>query len=394
MAMNIILEQDRLANRIVNSFNNFISSPEQSVSACKVRMQALENTFARFETNHYNILTCRDYPIVKDHVYFTQNVFEKTEERTLQLLGKFQGILDQAPMNNVNNNQAPRVVTIDNDKLPPLNLPDFDGDFRKWESFGDIFTSSVINRPNTSDVVKLRHLKGHVKGDALDLIQPFDITEHNFVLAWNRLKEKFEVKKRLVNAHISAIYSLKPMAKNSANEIKKILSGINTPLAALKALDRTVQYWDDLLVFHILSLLDIKTREQWEVYLSNSFNNVTLSNSNTETVGETVNALAPTDSDPPTLAKLLEFLDKQALILESIEETSMGLKQNLDVKVKNQNVSTIPATSHHTKIEPSASRSNQSVVFKCIICNESHLFQFCPKFKSKNLDQRKEFLSF
>ena len=63
------------------------------------------------------------------------------------------------------------------------------------------------------------------------------------------------------------------MVKNSAVEIKRILSGINTPLAALKALDRPVQYWDDILVFHILSLLDIKTREQWEVYLSNSFNN-------------------------------------------------------------------------------------------------------------------------
>ena len=147
------------------------------------------------------------------------------------------------------------MVTIDNDKLPPLNLPDFDGDFRKWESFRDFFTSSVINRPNTSDVVKLRYLKGHVKGDALDLIQPFDITEHNFILAWNRLKEKFEVKKRLVNAHISAIYSLKPMIKNSAIEIKRILSGINTPLAALKALDRPVQHWDYILsfIFYYLS---------------------------------------------------------------------------------------------------------------------------------------------
>ena len=97
------------------------------------------------------------------------------------------------------------------------------------------------------------------------------------------------------------------------------------------------------------------------------------------------------DSDPPALANLLEFLYKQSLILESIEETSMGSKQKVDIKNQNQNVSTIPATSHHTKVEPKGNKSNQPVVIKCIIGNESHLFQFCPKFKSKILIKEKNF---
>ena len=80
------------------------------------------------------------------------------------------------------------------------------------------------------------------------------------------------------------------------------------------------------------------------------------SNSNSNITGNNVNTLAPTDSEPPALAKLLEFLDKQSLILESIEETSMGLKQNVDIKNKNQNISTIPATAHHTKVEPSGNK--------------------------------------
>ena len=162
---------------------------------------------------------------------------------------------------------------MDNDRLPPLSIPDFDGDYKHWEGFRDIFTSSVINRPNTSNVVKLKHLKSHVKGDDLDLIQPFEITDANFEIAWNRLRDKYEIKKRLVNVHISAIYSMKSMSKNSSSEIKKILTGINTPLSDLKGLGRPVQYWDDLLVFQVLSLLDIKTREQWEVFLSNSYAN-------------------------------------------------------------------------------------------------------------------------
>ena len=129
--------------------------------------------------------------------------------------------------------------------MPPLSIPDFVGDYKHWESFRDIFTSTVINRPNTSSVVKLRHLKSHVKGDALELIQSFDIAENNFELAWNRLKNKFEIKKRLVNAHISAIYSISKVQKNSASELKRILNSINTPLSALNGLGRPVQHWDD-----------------------------------------------------------------------------------------------------------------------------------------------------
>ena len=267
--------------------------------------------------------------------------------------------------------------------MPPLSIPDFDGDFKNWESFRDIFIASVINKPNTSDVAKLRHLKSHVKGDALNLIQPFDITEHNFTLAWNKLKEKYEVKRRLVNAHIASIYSLNPMVKYSASEVKRILSGINTPLAALKGLKRPVQYWDDLLVFHVSSLLDIKAREQSEIYLSNSFNS-----------NQSLSSVSDANSEPPSLDKLLQFLERQSSILESIEYTSSNLKQGIDNqnKFKNQNVSVVPAKPLHTKVETGNNKNNKSVNIKCVICSEAHLFQFCPKYKIKSIDQRKEFL--
>ena len=42
------------------------------------------------------------------------------------------------------------------------------------------------------------------------------------------------------------------------------------------------------------------------------------------------------------------------------------------------------------KVEPSG--SNGKTQLKCIICTENHLFQFCNKYKSKSVDQRKDFL--
>ena len=96
----------------------------------------------------------------------------------MQELSKFQIFSDlNPPANPTAQPQVPRqIIALDNDRLPPLLIPDFDGDYKNWESFRDICTSTVINRPNTS-VVKLRNLKSNVKGEALNLIQPFDITE-------------------------------------------------------------------------------------------------------------------------------------------------------------------------------------------------------------------------
>ena len=67
-------------------------------------------------------------------------------------------------------------------------------------------------------------------------------------------------KKRLVHTHISNLYSLKPITKSSASDLKKILSGITTLLSALKGLGRAVDYWDGIIVFHVLNLLDNDSR--------------------------------------------------------------------------------------------------------------------------------------
>ena len=56
------------------------------------------------------------------------------------------------------------------------------------------------------------------------------------------------------------------MTRSSASELKKLLSGINTPLTPLKGLGRSVEHWDDLIVFYMLNLLDNNSRRQLEIY--------------------------------------------------------------------------------------------------------------------------------
>ena len=53
----------------------------------------------------------------------------------------------------------------------------------------------------------------------------------------------------------------------------------------------------------------------------------------------------------------------------------------------------MPAKALDTKVGPGNNKNNTKLlVIKCIISNESHLFQFCSKYKSKSVYQRKEFM--
>ena len=145
---------------------------------------------------------------MKDQPYFTSKIFDTLFEKYLQELRLFQDYSDAhtpAP-----NNQL-KTVHDDFERLPRLDLPDFSGNYKEWESFRDIFRSTVVDKPNIPDITKLRHLRTHVKGDAVSLVQSYSLTDSNFKIVWDKLCDKYENKRRLVNSHIAAIFSLKKM---------------------------------------------------------------------------------------------------------------------------------------------------------------------------------------
>ncbi|KAK9882735.1 hypothetical protein WA026_022996 [Henosepilachna vigintioctopunctata] len=71
--------------------------------------------------------------------------------------------------------------------------------------------------------------------------------------------DRYENKLRLVFAHLSSVFSVKPMKGESSQEIKRIISSISSPLGALESLKRPVSKWDDVLVYQIVLLLDSET---------------------------------------------------------------------------------------------------------------------------------------
>ncbi|GFT31223.1 DUF1758 domain-containing protein [Trichonephila clavipes] len=85
-------------------------------------------------------------------------------------------------------------------KLPTLSLPTFSGVIDEWLTFSDLFQAAVTNNQNLTGAQKLQYLKGVLKGDAQKIVQSLPITDGNFQIAWDLLKERYFHKREILSS--------------------------------------------------------------------------------------------------------------------------------------------------------------------------------------------------
>lgn len=104
-------------------------------------------------------------------------------------------------------------------RLPKLNLPKFSGKYEDWFLFYDTFNSVINVNQELSCVQKFQYLKSAVTGEASDIIQSLELLEQNYEIAWNLLKQRYDNKSTVVNAHLRALFELPSIAKKNASEL-------------------------------------------------------------------------------------------------------------------------------------------------------------------------------
>ena len=102
-----------------------------SSASCKVRIKCLEKTFEKFEANHRLLLDSPEYEGLKDQPYIKDNYFLIYEQHYMKNLANYQEYLDSQATAQSATNQPPvkQFVTLDGERLPPLSIPHFNGDF-------------------------------------------------------------------------------------------------------------------------------------------------------------------------------------------------------------------------------------------------------------------------
>lgn len=106
----------------------------------------------------------------------------RMEELDLRRL-EIQRLTESCPPNNSNINGS--------SNLPKICLIQFAGELEKYQEFSDNFMSLIDSRTDLADNVKLHYLKGQLTGKASSLIEGLRITNDNYKVAMDILKEEY-----------------------------------------------------------------------------------------------------------------------------------------------------------------------------------------------------------
>jgi hypothetical protein len=151
-------------------------------------------------------------------------------------------------------------------KLPTIQLPKFSGSYEGWLEFHDTYCSLIHSNDDIDDVNKFHYLRASLEGAAALVIQSIEFSSKNYRIAWDLLCERFNNKRLLVQNHVSTLFNIQPITKESSNNIKSLTDQLNKNLRALECLDEPTQHWDTLLIYMISQKLDTKTFREWEEY--------------------------------------------------------------------------------------------------------------------------------
>ncbi|XP_064080675.1 uncharacterized protein LOC135197545 [Macrobrachium nipponense] len=95
-------------------------------------------------------------------------------------------------------------------KLPAIKIPEFSGGEEEWLAFWDIFNSLVHDRRDISDVIKFSILRASLRDNAFKAIEGLLVTNANYSVAIQTLKEKYDNKEKLKRRLMSKLTHLVP----------------------------------------------------------------------------------------------------------------------------------------------------------------------------------------
>lgn len=235
-------------------------------------------------------------------------------------------------------------------KLPDLKIPVFNGDYRKWRNFKDIFDTMIHNRQEMPTIEKMEYLKVYVEGEPNKLISNYMLSSENYTAAYDVLVKRYDNKRKLFTIYVDNM--VKPIGKYaSADAVKELHDGITEGMTSIKNLGIDNTSWGPLIVHLAIGGLDHESRALFEARYNEQ------------------------DNDIPALDDFLKFLESRYKTLEILDP----MRTTSTSKVKANN-----GSEKRTQITIDSKTS-------CLKCEGDHRLYMCPKYLSLSPKSRFKF---
>lgn len=251
-------------------------------------------------------------------------------------------------------------------KPPQLDIAPFKGEVLKWQEFWDAFEASV-DKADYAPVDKFNYLKSKLRGDALEAISGYQLSNDNYKVVVDVLKRRFGKPQLIIDAHYHSLSQLPP-ATNHVTKLRHCYDTIECHLRSLEAIGENIDHRH--FVSLILEKLPQKVRYQLHIQ-------------------------KPEDEEW-TVAKLRLLLGRHISAMEMAGSESFevptnsnpnhGGQRNKYSQLKSTTEGLLAGNSHSKN--QTSQKVSQPRQPRCIYCNEPHWSDECPRYTT--LQTRKE----
>ena len=147
-------------------------------------------------------------------------------------------------------------------KLPKIDIMPFSGNKLKWTEFWDSFECSIHRNKKLSNIEKFNYLKSKVTGDAQKAISGLALSNENYIIAIDILKDRFGDSQEVINLHYNQMINL-PHASSSTSSLRNLLDNMERHLRSLEVLKQNVN--QDVFVSMIRAKLPQEVLLQLEI---------------------------------------------------------------------------------------------------------------------------------
>ena len=129
-------------------------------------------------------------------------------------------------------------------KLLKIKIAKFSCVPKAWQSFWDSFSAAVHSNTAIHDVDKFNYLKGLLESPALSAITGLTLTDSNYEVAVDLLKQRFGNKQLVISAHMEALLQLPTaLSITDIKRIRVIYDKIEANVTGLEAVGITAETW-------------------------------------------------------------------------------------------------------------------------------------------------------
>lgn len=247
------------ATRLINQYTELENDPDkiklqvlmEQLQAKKIELENLDKDILKLNVDVNADLT-QEFEVADEYQWNMLETIKKIEAR---LTEKPEVSLEKKSVErnegedqierNSNSKRTPAQISA---KLPKLEIPKFDGNWRHWTAFHQIFKSTIHNREELSTVEKFNYLVSLLEKDAAQSIAGYVITEENYQDALDTLQNRFGKEDKIIEGHIKNILQLKPIRDmNRLGELRILTTELWNNLRSLKNLKISIGHNSEVL---------------------------------------------------------------------------------------------------------------------------------------------------